>query len=690
MSFSLRAALGVAAFGLAITVGCSSSDSSGPDTDSGADAGPPCSRLTTLCPSGEPCEGAQDCQSSLCRTGTCQDVDPPNGVKDNDETDVDCGGSHAPACADGKACVIADDCTSEVCTGGICQVPTPTDGVKNGDETGTDCGGTKAPGCAPGQGCRADSDCNKSKCDLTNKVCLAPTHDDGIQNLDETGIDCGGPTASVKRCPPGQGCGGDSDCDNTRCDTTGAKTCNQPTSSDGLKNGTESDVDCGGAAPTNAPKCLITKGCTANSDCMSNGCSMNTGKCEVLSCASSATAGIVSCGSGETGEATAKHESCCKSLVLPTRTTRRLDKYEITSGRYRTFLNAIGPNVQQWVKTYIAANPTSQLASMITTGVAPDGSDLTSIFPSADTTGAHSLTAHLETDIDNYSGIRGCVNDYTATPGAGNYSANTYWVDKAHMTAVNIAERIIPQAQSDEKSLNCAMPMMFAAFCAWDGGEMATMADYQDVWPVAAATKYPWGATDILRSDSSGDGTYHYNYCNGNYKNGGFVCQCLPAAQAGQDQQASCPAGGFNNIDGGGIFYEYPRGTDKSRDNEPLIGAPGRFQGDATMLQSNGESWMDIYANLAEYTGDFKPGTASGTGTSNWCDFSVANGNSATACTRSDHADPGTVYNNVPNTRIEGVTWEGHIYNNNSTTTFPATFQYGKFGARCVRPADPF
>ena len=39
--------------------------------------------------------------------------------------------------------------------------------------------------------------------------------------------------------------------------------------------------------------------------------------CTTLSCATAETAGIVTCGSKETGQAGAVHESCCKSLVLP-------------------------------------------------------------------------------------------------------------------------------------------------------------------------------------------------------------------------------------------------------------------------------------------------------------------------------------------------------------------------------------
>ena len=70
--------------------------------------------------------------------------------------------------------------------------PTCTDGIQNGQETGIDCGGPDCPDC--------------------------PTCTDGIQNGAETGIDCGGPN-----CP---------DC---------------PTCTDGIQNGQETGIDCGGS-----------------------------------------------------------------------------------------------------------------------------------------------------------------------------------------------------------------------------------------------------------------------------------------------------------------------------------------------------------------------------------------------------------------------------------------------------------
>jgi hypothetical protein len=678
MFVSRRLSLGALAFAM-LVVACSSTEEQATEGEGGAtddggqptvDAtppGPPCSRLTTLCGEGGKCEGAADCTTGLCRDGTCKTIVPSDGVKNGDETDVDCGGTASPACADLKACLGGADCTSGVCKTNVCQVPTFTDAVQNGDETGKDCGGPKpaAPKCPTGEGCLEDNDCDKVKCDLVAKKCKPAANDDGIKNLDETGIDCGGPTAAVKRCDPGQGCATKDDCANVLCNA-GTLVCDPPSKTDGLKNGTESDIDCGGGAPTNAPKCFINQACLVGTDCTSGGCSAGLGnKCAPLSCATAEVAGITSCGAIETGEAgaAAAHESCCKSLVLPTRTTKRLDKYEITAGRFRTFLTKVGPNVRAWVQTYIAANGASQLAQMIAGFPV-----LANLYPAADRFDNLSLTSHMALDIDNYNGIRGCAN-YD-----GSYSANTYWMDNTHYADFGLPPRSLARTVSDEKSMNCAMPIMFAAFCAWDGGEMAKYDDYLDVWTQA----YPWGPTDLQRPN--------YNWCGGTYQNGGFVCQCDGVHNIGP----RCPAGGFQGLSGAGVFYEWPRNTDRSKDNEPLIGSPGRFTNDASALKSGGESWFDMFANLAEYTGDFATNPNATLAT--FCDMSAGPVAGQPTCTRGLRpGQTGTSYTGIPQIGMIGQTWEGHEYGKvNKASNLPATFQYGKFGARCVRPANPF
>jgi hypothetical protein len=513
-----------------------------------------------------------------------------------------------------KPCVSDNDCES-TCNGGTCAAPSATDGKKNQGESDVDCGGPSAPPCKRGKACTANTDCQLQAC--ANGVCGEPSKTDGIVNGSETDTDCGGPGV------------------------------------------TEDDFT------YKAPPCREGLGCVADVDCTTAACAPASKKCTLPSCASAETAGITSCGALETGDPNAKHESCCRSLQLPTRTTRRLDKYEITSGRYRSFITKVGPNIRGWVADFVKARPTSQLADLLRIG--PTVGDL---FPAVDRQDRLSLTAHLSLDLDNYNGIRGCYN------GEGSYSANTYWQDADHLTDFGLPPRSLPRAASDEKPLNCQMPIMLAAFCAWDGGELASFADYVDAWDSTPNQKYPWGTTDIKRPN--------YNWCNGPYKNGGFTCQCDPILNpsAGCEFQVN----GFE----WGVFYEWPRGTNRSLDNSPLIAAPGRFPMDATALKREGESWMDLYANMAETTGDFVASSEA-----DFCDLSSgAAGPGDEACTRKDPGPPevtvpGVRYRNIPTTRVLGYAWEGHEYPRSSTDGgLPATFQYGKFGGRCVRPVE--
>ncbi len=115
--------------------------------------------------------------------------------------------------------------------------PTCDDGIQNGEETGIDCG---APDCPD---------------------CPEPTCDDGIQNGDETDIDCGGICAA---CPEPACNDGIQNGDETGVDC-GGTTCSpcvtEPTCDDGIQNGEETGIDCGapGCAecPTNCSENLV-------------------------------------------------------------------------------------------------------------------------------------------------------------------------------------------------------------------------------------------------------------------------------------------------------------------------------------------------------------------------------------------------------------------------------------------------
>ncbi|MDY0063074.1 MAG: hypothetical protein RBU45_24925 [Myxococcota bacterium] len=133
----------------------------------------------------------------VCQAPLCDDLEQ-NGL----ETDVDCGGN-CNQCDNGKKCISHPDCLSKQCVGGLCRVPTCNDGVQNGTETGEDCGGPCLPAkkCADLLGCQTGADCQSGVC--TEFICLVPSCDDEVKNGSETDIDCGGPCAP---CGDGEGC----------------------------------------------------------------------------------------------------------------------------------------------------------------------------------------------------------------------------------------------------------------------------------------------------------------------------------------------------------------------------------------------------------------------------------------------------------------------------------------------------
>lgn len=208
-----------------------------------------------------------DCpQDPACPTCT-------DGKKNGDESDVDCGGDCPSKCATGQACGKGADCTHGVCTSGKCEAPpaaTCDDGLKNQDESDIDCGGVRCKKCTETQGCNSGADCESQVCG--GGSCSAASCTDGKKNGGESDVDCGG--ASCEKCKPGEGCGGDGDCLGGACDTA-TMTC-AASCTDMVKNGGESDVDCGG---TSCPKCGEAKGCGVGGDCETGVCDGATGKC---------------------------------------------------------------------------------------------------------------------------------------------------------------------------------------------------------------------------------------------------------------------------------------------------------------------------------------------------------------------------------------------------------------------------
>ncbi len=197
------------------------------------------------------CATVQQCGANeLCLMNQCVAESCNDGVKNGDETAKDCGGT-CPKCGTGKACLGPSDCLTGVCEGNVCQAAACDDLKLNGDETDVDCGGGTCDPCTHDKKCMVGTDCESKVCDCpaampncVQQVCQVATCTDGVQNGNEAAADCG-PTC-LGQCQTGDPCEANNWCFSLVCDVTGSQQCLEATCDDGVKNGTEIGVDCGG------------------------------------------------------------------------------------------------------------------------------------------------------------------------------------------------------------------------------------------------------------------------------------------------------------------------------------------------------------------------------------------------------------------------------------------------------------
>lgn len=242
-------------------------------------ASPGCTSIVPACTTGECLAGLRFTAS--CDGGNCPNDTSARSVEDAGAVaaescdggcgDASCdGGTCAEAdagctvCPTGHACALDADCVSGRCRAGVCAPLRCEDGLQNGNETDVDCGGDdpQCATCRDGLACGDDSDCSSGDCDA--EVCVSCQ--DGVQNGNETAVDCGGGSEGCDGCADGQACGQDADCDSLQCLDGLCISC-----SDGLRNGGESAVDCGGV-DTLCGRCGAGRSCDVDSDCASGAC----------------------------------------------------------------------------------------------------------------------------------------------------------------------------------------------------------------------------------------------------------------------------------------------------------------------------------------------------------------------------------------------------------------------------------
>jgi hypothetical protein len=185
-------------------------------------------------------------------------------------------------------------------------------------------------------------------------------------------------------------------------------------------------------------------------------------------------------------------------------------------------------------------------------------------------------TATVDTGLQNHIGptsfYRGLQTGGTSGCAmySDSYGHRTYWFDAAESDEFGEIRR--PAAQRewlDEKSMNCMTPIMFAAFCAWDGGYLPSRTAFYAAW---GGQTWPWGATPEPNNAAA-------KIANFNSGTGSFT----PAAPP----RYLFPAVNYATF---------------ANDFSPIVAAPGRFAGDkASVVRPGQETWMDLGGNMLEW-----------------------------------------------------------------------------------------
>lgn len=210
------------------------------------------------------------CKKRVCDGGACGTTPVPDAVP-ADPTPGDC---RVLLCDSGGAefevessSDVPDD--QNTCTLDLCEFGAPVHKPK----TGYACGPNGTEVCNDEGACVeciSPNDCASMLCQ--DNMCVSPGCNDGAKNGSETDVDCGG---GCQDCATGKACKVNTDCKSAVCQSM---IC-QPSCTDGAKNNAETDVDCGGGT---CAKCDDGETCSVANDCKSAVCSST--KCAAPTC----------------------------------------------------------------------------------------------------------------------------------------------------------------------------------------------------------------------------------------------------------------------------------------------------------------------------------------------------------------------------------------------------------------------
>lgn len=235
------------------------------------------------------CISGANCASEVCdlATSTCADPTCEDNIWNGDEAGADCGGDTCvKRCENSVTCKVDSDCLSSHCVAGFCrECALPADCGPNNECLTWACNdgfcsknvlpvdtftATQVPGdckvrvCADDQGnygeLVSDTDVPVDSTACTNDVCTNgvpsnPYAISGTACTDLGGKVCNGAGLCVQ-------CVSDTDCTAQKC-VVELGECFPYSCFDNMKNGIETDVDCGGMCPP----CGSGKACAINLDC---------------------------------------------------------------------------------------------------------------------------------------------------------------------------------------------------------------------------------------------------------------------------------------------------------------------------------------------------------------------------------------------------------------------------------------
>jgi len=458
-------------------------------------------------------------------------------------------------------------------------------------------------------------------------ACTATSNGNNDSSTDPNNPNC----ANGGACNVGGSSGGGSS--SGGASSSGGGSSGGPTASatNGIKDGDETDVDCGGKS---APKCTEGKSCGSDDDC-DVACAYDKKCVGAPSCA--VHLGGDTCGEGEV-EQSGPHESCCRTLPVkgwtdPSHPGKQvyLDKYEITAGRIRAWVAAMAkmyngnPDVRTWIQQHRPAiwddawnqflpsdweGPVIVINRRLLGDPRPEdygwGVGPGVIVPPPTDQPRH-LGINYQFNSEVYVDLHGSdCGAYTDSYGFSTYFYPADILDRDGQqprtdgTGYN-GQKIPAQELLDVKAMNCIPQDMLAAFCAWDGGQLATdsVLDYI----TASPPDLGWVSGCGTQRDN------HSDLLNKKYDTSiqtGGRCPAVSLINATFDAGDNLPEpNSYLNQH----QYWYPDLGNQTYDKEWEVSAPGRASlataangkaVDAIAINPGDEPWMDLAGNLSE------------------------------------------------------------------------------------------